>query len=596
MSNEKKIEKKRITDIGISLIPVLMLVLIVGVFFDVYYDLNDDVAIRNILSGAFGGTPSAMTVYVYVLPALLISFLYRLFPVVPWFGLCEILSLMFCIFSITYVLVKRMEKMTLKLLCAAVVEAIFASLLLYQFVFVQYTIVAGVLAGAGAFILFMLDDKAKPKDFILASLPAIFLEIIAFNLRSQIMLLELPLIGVLYIAKWILGAKETDSKLFARKTIIKYFTPLVAVVILMGASFVANNAAYSTGGWKEYTELNKYRTVLLDYQCYLPDYEEHKEFYENAGIDATELALLGTDNYNIALDKKLDSNAFKMISDYNHDVLGISGRNSVRGTLSTYKSMIFKASEYKYAYVIIGVYVILFALSLMSHSYEMIVFEVILAAARSLSWVYMIYKGRIRDRITIPLGFTEVLIVTAMIVVTLSKMKKKKEMWSVIALVLVAVTALTCLPGSASGTFEEYERRERINRNWNELLAYCEKEDNYHNYYFLDTMSTVDYSEKIFAGREDGYNNYEIIGGWVVDNPLFDKKLSQRGIGELPDDLALENTYFVAKSLKDTKWLTDYLNKGQNGDEAYFLEQVDIVGNIINEKDVTFTIYKINKQ
>ena len=60
---------------------------IVAVGFDFFYDLNDDVLIKDILSGAYTGTPSGYNNQMMYPISVLIAGLYRLIPSVPWYGI-----------------------------------------------------------------------------------------------------------------------------------------------------------------------------------------------------------------------------------------------------------------------------------------------------------------------------------------------------------------------------------------------------------------------------------------------------------------------------------------------------------------------------
>ena len=53
---------------------VVCLFFVAGFFFDLYYDLNDDVLIKDIVSGAYTGTPDAHSIQMlYPISFLIIS-------------------------------------------------------------------------------------------------------------------------------------------------------------------------------------------------------------------------------------------------------------------------------------------------------------------------------------------------------------------------------------------------------------------------------------------------------------------------------------------------------------------------------------------
>ena len=64
----------------------LILFLAAGLAWDYYYDLNDDVLIRDILSGVYTGEPEALTAQLLWPLGALLAGLYRLLPGLPVFG------------------------------------------------------------------------------------------------------------------------------------------------------------------------------------------------------------------------------------------------------------------------------------------------------------------------------------------------------------------------------------------------------------------------------------------------------------------------------------------------------------------------------
>ena len=54
------------------------MILAVGVFFDYYFDLNDDVLMKDILSGAYTGTPAGHNIQMLYPISAMISLFYRM--------------------------------------------------------------------------------------------------------------------------------------------------------------------------------------------------------------------------------------------------------------------------------------------------------------------------------------------------------------------------------------------------------------------------------------------------------------------------------------------------------------------------------------
>ena len=61
------------------------------------YGMNDDLQIASVLSGAYSGTPDLHTVYLRAPLSFLLSLLYRILPMLPWFGIFLYLIILFLI-------------------------------------------------------------------------------------------------------------------------------------------------------------------------------------------------------------------------------------------------------------------------------------------------------------------------------------------------------------------------------------------------------------------------------------------------------------------------------------------------------------------
>ena len=82
-------------------------VAVLGVFaalrFDYYYDLNDDVLMKDILAGVYTGTPEGHNIQMLWPVSAFISLFYRMIGTLPWYGL----FLCLCHFGSFFLIVKR---------------------------------------------------------------------------------------------------------------------------------------------------------------------------------------------------------------------------------------------------------------------------------------------------------------------------------------------------------------------------------------------------------------------------------------------------------------------------------------------------------
>ena len=82
----KKLLTEKRKSILLSLLITGLFFMLLSVRYDFYYDLNDDTAIRDILSGIHSGSPSAYSIQMLYPLSWMLSMLYRLMPSLPWFA------------------------------------------------------------------------------------------------------------------------------------------------------------------------------------------------------------------------------------------------------------------------------------------------------------------------------------------------------------------------------------------------------------------------------------------------------------------------------------------------------------------------------
>lgn len=333
----------------------LLLFLGIGMAWDYYFDLNDDVLIRDILSGVYTGEPEALTAQLLWPLSALLAGLYRVLPGVPVFGaflwLCQAGSL-FLILKRSLDAVsgwaapggvemipggdRKPEPVgkprfparaagtfsmceTLKKLCLNLLETLLiAACLLYHLVFVQYTVTAGLLAAAAIFTFLTVKEREgeRAAAFWLRCLPAALLFWIAFCLRSEMGLLLLPLAGVAGIWKW-----AARRPVFTGRNAAS-FVGLFALILagLLGC-FGADRLACSDPEWQEFEDLFDARTQVYDfYDASLRSFEKNREFYEKLGLTETQCELLV--NYNYGADDAIDAQVMEQIAAYGEETRG----------------------------------------------------------------------------------------------------------------------------------------------------------------------------------------------------------------------------------------------------------------------------------
>ena len=132
-----KYQLKKYENWIIALAALAALVLFTGFKFDYFYDLNDDVLMKDILAGVYTGTPEGHNIQMLWPVSAFISLFYRAAGDIPWYGL----FLCICHYGMFFLIVKRSlgfaATLPGKLLAVFVESMLFTGLFLEHLVFAQ---------------------------------------------------------------------------------------------------------------------------------------------------------------------------------------------------------------------------------------------------------------------------------------------------------------------------------------------------------------------------------------------------------------------------------------------------------------------------
>lgn len=598
------IKKSNWLDILIALLGTAGICAVITFRFGYYYEMNDDVLMKDIMSGIYSGTPSGYNIQMLFPLSYLISRLYRLAPQYPWydFFLCGCIYL--CSFLVSKRLVEVTHKGWKKILYLAAGQFLIMTVFLRETIIVQYTVVAGMLMATAAYWFYTTDHTMEPKRFVRHNLISVVLILLAFTIRSEMALLLLPLFCLVGLFRWIDAAraitkreKVIDGKrrrrfyrVFAEENRKKYLTLVIIVAMGMFITLVVNSFAYGTREWSRFTKLFNSRTEIYDFLG-IPAYDGHEEIYETAGLSREEQGLL--ENYNYLLDDAIDQETFErletVISDGGHEFFTVP----VTEGLKQYLYRLTHKQDAPYIYYVWLGYFLMFVSAVMLKKRTYYWKLPVMFAGRSALWMYLILRGRTPERVTHPLYVMELAILMAMI---LSEIKRFKSDDAALYRRFWPMTVMLTLLLAGGGAFfrqfdtveEELANRDMKNLEWQAFETYCA--GNPENFYILDVYSTVAYSERMYSGKENALDNYTLAGGWACKSPLEQEKLSHYGIVSVEKELPeREDVLFVAYADQDISWLEKYYRSKGTSVRAVRREIVRTGG----EKD--FAIYDLKQ-
>lgn len=515
----------------------------IALLFDFYYDLNDDVAIKDIISGVYTGLPDAHNNQMMYPISAILALLYRISGVrIPWFGLFE----MFCFF-VSFVLIGRcimkyVQKNILKIVLILIQTIIWGGCYLWELANIQYTVVCGMLVTAAAVWMYTTPEAAvrtdTPEDtgkngsiaawFLRQNIISMVLCIIAFNIRSEMFLLFCPLLAMVGIIKW-----SEEDRWHAADTFKKYLCFIGVIAIGVAATFAIDFAAYSSDAWQEFRAFFDARTEVYDITG-IPNYNDNEVFYELSGVSLQNYQSLVS--YNFGLDDDVTTEMLESIADYVKSgraettrpvkTIATSVREYISNAVNFDKAVpdmttIF-ADEYSQhvpmnMIVLLG-YVCLFMMLFYSGDKRLWLKIPVVVLLRSIPWIYVYSTSRVVVRLTHPMYMFEIMIVFVMIVKATSQMRLKAiKGLAPIAGIFAVIFCVINLTSLISEIAEKQTFREDINATASEV--YTEAGDNPDTLYLLDVYSTVDFTEKIFS-EQCSKKNIRLAGGWTWSMPL----------------------------------------------------------------------------
>ena len=539
-----------------------------------YLELNDDALIQALSSGAFTGVPETHNIQMLFPGSLLLSLLYRLAGGIPWYGLLLLFLQALCVLLVLRQVFFRIRKGSDRVAAMILASGLFLTALYQHFLFLTYTFTAGMLS-ATAVLLILNDGDGKgtrgEKRKVAEREPnnrplAIILVVIAFCLRSELLLLTFPFVLLAFLFRVDRFRRENGTG----KGFLLYGRILLWMMGLMAVCFLSDQIAYSRKDWREFRALFDARTRLYDFEQ-IPSYQENQNFYQTIGLEETEVTLL--QNYNFALDPQIDAEKMRLVAEeanrmeakmhppasrlkkavsiyvwrLHHFVLPVSFRDS--------------NTDMPYLAIVLLLYLLVF---LIMHRTGVLWKLVLLFLCRSTLWTYMIYNGRIMNRVMHSLLLVELFFLIGMVLPELGKeWDVGKKRLSVAGFALLVAASLLFVPGQMRNASGEVRKREEFNRPYEKMLASLEQKK---GFTFIDVYSSVDYTVKALGKQSLLKPTKETLaGGWAAKSPLYEKKLRHFGIRNMEEGLLQENVTFLAEKEEDLSWLTDdYRDRKEN--------------------------------
>lgn len=545
------------------------------------YDTNDDMLIRSILSGELTGTPEYRTYYVSSVAGIIISMLYNIISFLPWYGLYLVGGIILMVWLLTNKLVERIDSVWKKVIASAFFPLVFIYLLYPLLIRMQYTTVTAIIVAGIIPLLLLSDMNMEFKKYINKNYGMIILLFYSASIRFEACLVGLPLIGIILCIKGVAlhrNNKKNNMSISAKWLLVCLFFPLVILII-------TDAVAYSGESWNKYKRINEARTTIMDYNQY-PSYEVAKSVCDKFEISENSYIAL-SQKYCIVLDDNINENSMSELADLADKERDKQNSKGVQEWLNYFVHTFKESFSGTYAKETVLLYVITLILIIACKQWTYIFYLIGVIVGRMIPWLYIIYRGRIVDRVTNGLWIIEIFALLGIIFELYFQHNKKAAWKSMLILITLTATFLLWIkPIKDAG--QEADSRFLFAKNYEQIRdKFAENPD---AFYLCDTFSfSYEYGESLSVYRPNKRNSVT-LGGWAAKGPWYDKIREQIGM-ENWEDVFIDtdiDAYFVVQDIEGYSWdyIVEYYKEKYGSCEAKIEERV-------KTNDTTFLIVKL---
>lgn len=504
------------------------------------YETNDDISISMIANGAWGVRDMHVICQNYLLGKLYNLFYTVGHGMIPWYAVLQYTFVFSALTTVTCVLFRRLQSEQ-----AFLVNGILLLYFGYEcYIRMQYTKTAGIMLGAGAFLLFyeMEKEKIRWKAVVWGILLAVTGSLYRFE-ETAVCCVLIAGIGLNFLMNLKQWEKQKKKRLL---TFLGVFG--LTGILMVGCELMDQRLYASDPDWDAFMQYNEYRSNLTDYS--IPAFADFEEEYKKMGINKTAYKIFRTglnfydpDVYSLDTLKKMDE---------------LRPRNNLSRALA--ENFL---KEFPVGYVKITVFLGFLLLAFLWLFWRKSEKQVWLVAAYEILAMglidfYLYYEGRyLENRVEVGMWFAISLVVIWCL--DSAKMHLNRQ------LVLIALGCLLIANQSTwksrwRGLSEQEVRDQKYLREGFEDIVSVDPEGLY-----LAKLGTITYTGYgMFSPVPEGtFENVVWYGGWEMGNPLWVDKMAEYHVTNPYRDLIdQEHVYIVDDKIDLTlKYIKEYYQK-----------------------------------
>lgn len=502
-------EKKYI--VFFSLMSVTFFFVLLYLSAGIWYENNDDIFIIEMLTGKLTGKAEYHCSFVGTLITFPISFLYRVFHTIPWWGLL-ILGMLVASFWINLYYCMRTARGKAELIFCTLVEVSLFIAGLHNFGQAQFSSAAILLAFSGySALIFGHKRRSAWVVFFLC-------EFVACSVRDTSMILVQP-IGAMTLAGVLFMDNENKTRF--KDLIGRLLRCVLIAVSILAVTILINRTTFHAKEWKDWLKYNEARVYMTDYE---PDieYEELADILEKYGISEEEYTQIlhyrtwyGNNHFTSeCLDELLPR--LKSIR---------SRRLDADRLIEATKQLLFTSIEFWHLHQLTAVFfLVLIVISIVAGRYKTLIPILAMFCAYFVGVVYLAYRDRYVLRVMMPYYQGTLLLLSGFLISVLGGFRKEqvRDRVALIAAVflLLGVSAFSLQIGRLQFSYIRAQNH-HVNATFyaenSEMMEYCKERPEKH---FVLDMSYSSYtSTDIFEHKFFGRANHIYSSSWYSNTP-----------------------------------------------------------------------------
>ena len=503
------------------------------------YDINDDVAMRNVAAGVITGEPDAHLIFVKYILGLVIAGLYGLLPGLDWYGLVMVGIMLFSFAMILYRGLVSERSVLWKGMYTVLGLLLFTSICLQHLTAFQWTVV-GAMAGVSGIYLFHTSETTDRFQSILEEGISVFLLLLCMAVRQSVFLMIFPVTVVCFW--WKYGSFAQNRRW---PVILKHWGVPVALVAGLLLILGMEGIAYHSNEWRMFLAYNEDRSTIMDYYE-LKNYGEQAKFYDSLGLSPEEV-------------ENLQRYSLYLVEDVYGEKMHLLAENATKTYQKQYSALkrfemgIEKAYEHltKESYAPIHILSLCIGAAVLGLAFgrnkKQFWLGIVISGILTLFWLYLGFKGRIVERVGYSMYlltiFSMLSIGYRVLVVEHKEGEGRFVAGSLTACACLFLLVLSCMKWGEVKSYNTWRRD--YNLEFLDVNRYMA--EHMENVYFMTTFTIETYTDNFTVKRDFAFSNLLSVGGWHTFSPLENGKAARLGISDPKRDIVeKDNVYLIS--------------------------------------------------